>query len=158
MKNRISHYFENPDQNQKKTMNSNNKFLHVEFEKFDPRIIQNVVKQNNEQTDEYDDDDSSSYGSSYGSPDSVSQKIIVSQDSQMLQTLNLWIGHCNIGITNKLVKLLEEVDGIETLDIISKYRFRVGIGKLFSEKTVKHSISDTINSYLDTKEGSKKKT
>lgn len=131
--NRISQYYNNQDMN---------KFLHVEFEKFDPRIIQNVIKQNNEEDEEEYND------SGYGGQESSSHKIIVSQDSQMLQTLNLWIGHCNVGITNKLVELIENVDGVETLDIISKYRFRVGIGKLFEEKKVKTTISDTINEYV----------
>jgi hypothetical protein len=43
-----------------------------------------------------------------------------------------WLGHTNFEITNSVKSEIEKVEGIELLSILSRYRFFVGIGKLFT--------------------------
>jgi len=57
---------------------------------------------------------------------------------------NFWIGHTNFNITSIIAKTIEEIDGVETLDIFTRYRFRVGIGKAFNESKVKEDINYTV--------------
>lgn len=45
-----------------------------------------------------------------------------------------WMGHTNFDITRAVAKLIEEVPGVEALDIFTRYRFRVAFGKAFIDK------------------------
>jgi hypothetical protein len=51
-----------------------------------------------------------------------------------------WIGHTNFPITHKEKYILNNIDGVEILRIMSRYRFFVGIGKLFSLTDVRPKI------------------
>lgn len=61
---------------------------------------------------------------------------------------NFWIGHSNFNITKKITSIIEETKGVETLDIFTRYRFRVGIGKAFKDSEVMHSINQRVYEYL----------
>lgn len=57
---------------------------------------------------------------------------------------NFWIGHTNFNITKKIANILQTIDGVETLDIFTRYRFRISFGKAFDERTVIDNINTTI--------------
>ena len=58
---------------------------------------------------------------------------------------NFWTGHTNFNITKNVARIIETTNGIETLDIFTRYRFRIGIGKAFEDRTIMKSIEDRIN-------------
>jgi hypothetical protein len=53
---------------------------------------------------------------------------------------NFWCGDSNFTITKPIRDAIARVDGVETLDVMTRYRFRLGIGRAFDEKKVKRSI------------------
>ena len=55
--------------------------------------------------------------------------------------------HCNFDITPDILEKLDTLPGIETIDVFSRYRLRVSIGKCFDESEVKES-QETILSLL----------
>lgn len=55
---------------------------------------------------------------------------------------NFWTGHSNFNISPAIADAIELVDGVETLDIFTRYRFRVGIGKCFDEASTMQDISN----------------
>lgn len=57
---------------------------------------------------------------------------------------NFWTGHTNFDLTKNIIDILEEIDGVETLDIFTRYRFRVGIGKCFDDSSVMSNINEII--------------
>jgi hypothetical protein len=57
---------------------------------------------------------------------------------------NFWVGHTNFNISPSLGVLIEEADGVETLDIFTRYRFRIGIGKAFKDINVMKNIEQQI--------------
>ncbi len=59
-------------------------------------------------------------------------------------TFNFWTGHTNFEITKSISKAIEGVTGVETLEVYTRYRFRIGIGKLFKDSEVMVSIQDEI--------------
>lgn len=61
---------------------------------------------------------------------------------------NFWTGHTNFNLSESIVNILQNTDGVETLDIFTRYRFRLGIGKVFDETSVKQQIWDNINDYF----------
>lgn len=54
--------------------------------------------------------------------------------------LKLWVGNANFDIGHKEKDIIEDVDGVEILDIFSAYKFRVGIGLAFEDKIVHKRI------------------
>lgn len=57
---------------------------------------------------------------------------------------NFWIGHTNFSITKKIANTLQLIEGVETLDIFTRYRFRISFGKAFDERAIIDSINTTI--------------
>lgn len=55
-----------------------------------------------------------------------------------------WVGHTNFKITNSLVDVIEKCDGVESLDTLTPYRFRIAIGKLFRDRDVMHRIKEEL--------------
>src|SRR5438309_1224887 len=51
-----------------------------------------------------------------------------------------WMGHTNFYITNEVAETMEFSFGVETFDVFSPYRFRIGIGKAFKGVEVKYEI------------------
>lgn len=64
---------------------------------------------------------------------------------------NFWTGHTNFNISKDIMDILESVDGVETLDIFTRYRFRIAIGKCFDDSLVMDDINKTIYQFLDNK-------
>jgi hypothetical protein len=62
---------------------------------------------------------------------------------------NFWTGHTNFDITLKVAALIEQVSGVETLDIFTRYRFRIAIGKAFKDATVMQEINEKVYEYLE---------
>lgn len=62
---------------------------------------------------------------------------------------NFWMGHTNFNITAEIAKIIETCDGVECLNVFTRYRFRIAIGKAFTDSVVMKSIQDTIYDYLE---------
>lgn len=62
---------------------------------------------------------------------------------------NFWLGHTNFNISVKIKNLIENIDGVEILDIFTRYRFRIAIGKCFEDSDVMDTINKTIINYYD---------
>jgi len=62
---------------------------------------------------------------------------------------NFWIGHTNFNITKKIAGVIEAINGVETLDIFTRYRFRIAIGKAFNDSEVMRDINNTIYKELN---------
>jgi hypothetical protein len=57
---------------------------------------------------------------------------------------NFWVGHTNFNLSKKIVKIIEESEGVEILDVFTRYRFRIGIGKCFSDSETMKTINDKL--------------
>jgi hypothetical protein len=61
---------------------------------------------------------------------------------------NFWTGHTNFAITKLIGQIIENTPGVETLNIFTKYRFRIGIGKAFSDSVVMRKINNNVYNFL----------
>jgi hypothetical protein len=52
----------------------------------------------------------------------------------------LWMGNANFTITDEIADTLERVPGVEVLQIMSRYKFIIGVGKLFDFHEVRLAI------------------
>ena len=66
------------------------------------------------------------------------------QDLSMLSTYDCWLGHTNFDITQSIKQKLDMIEGIEVLKICSRYRFFIGIGRMFEFKNVRSDIEQDI--------------
>lgn len=65
---------------------------------------------------------------------------------------NFWVGHTNFSITSDIVKILEATDGVETLDVFTRYRFRIAIGKCFKDSDVMREIDQATKKYYENRQ------
>lgn len=66
------------------------------------------------------------------------------EDLATLSHYDCWIGHTNFDITPDVKEVLNLTDGIEVMRVCSRYRFFIGIGKMFDFKIVRKSVEDLL--------------
>ena len=62
----------------------------------------------------------------------------------VLNQFDCWLGYTNFDITKKVKSTLERAEGVELLDIMSRYRFFIGVGKLFNFSAVRRDIESIL--------------
>lgn len=62
---------------------------------------------------------------------------------------NFWIGHTNFNLSQKVSDIIEACPGVELLDIFTRYRFRIAIGKCFNDNEIMKIISDKIYEHIE---------
>ncbi len=66
-----------------------------------------------------------------------------------LKTFNFWTAHTNFRLTKKLVLITAAVDGVESVDVITPYRFHISVGRAFEEQHVKREIYAKLFEFLN---------
>jgi len=64
----------------------------------------------------------------------------ISHGSNSYDDYNMFVGHCNFYLTQTLIEKIFYIEGTEALDVLSPYRFRVAVGKLFVVQDVLDNI------------------
>ena len=72
----------------------------------------------------------------------VTSKLI--EDAVMVASFDCWIGHTNFDITQETKRILDSIEGVEVLRILSRYRFFIGVGKMFKFSDVRNSIEKVL--------------
>tara|TARA_R110002096_G_scaffold58619_4_gene147485 strand:- start:537 stop:956 length:420 start_codon:yes stop_codon:yes gene_type:complete len=85
--------------------------------------------------EEYQESDMSSAFSAM--PEDLSNEI------QMITNFDCWLGHTNFNITKSLKDRLENIRGVEVLKICSRYRFFIGVGRMFDFSNVRKEIEES---------------
>jgi|TARA_Y100000593_G_scaffold28295_1_gene56493 hypothetical protein len=60
------------------------------------------------------------------------------------EKFDCWIGYTNFDITQNVSDLIECVDGVEALEVMSRYTFFLGVGKMFNFRDVRLGIESLI--------------
>jgi len=69
----------------------------------------------------------------------------LSSQITMLTSFDCWVGHTNFDITPTVKRAISEIKGVEVLKVTSRYRFFIGVGKMFKFKNVRSDIETRIN-------------
>jgi hypothetical protein len=92
----------------------------------------------------YEDDETSDSASSrYNKINAIATNMGIipyNEYTDCSKIFNFWLGHTNFNLTKKIVDTIESIEGVETLDIFTRYRFRVAFGKAFSDREVMANI------------------
>tara|TARA_Y100000593_G_scaffold89635_1_gene174285 strand:+ start:3897 stop:4487 length:591 start_codon:yes stop_codon:yes gene_type:complete len=62
----------------------------------------------------------------------------------ILNQFDCWMGYTNFEITNSIRDTLEKVEGVELLNIMTRYRFFLGVGKMFSFSDVRRAVESLL--------------
>lgn len=65
-------------------------------------------------------------------------------DISMLSSFDCWIGHTNFDLTPLVKDIIDDIPGVELLKICSRYRFFIGVGKMFDFKEVRKRIEEAL--------------
>ena len=103
---------------------------------------------------EEDDDDDDDYGDDekYNGADSEKSSNIpfiqlsddLASEFSLASSFDCWVGHTNFDITPTVRKILDSVEGVEILKICSRYRFFIGVGRMFDFSDVRGNIEKTL--------------
>lgn len=100
--------------------------------------------------DDYEEDD---YEPSYDDDDDQERmrgSFVVPVSERLMESVSLatsfdcWMGHTNFNITEETRESLSETAGVEVLKICSRYRFFVGIGRMFDFAEVRKAIEKSL--------------
>lgn len=61
------------------------------------------------------------------------------------ESLQFWMAYTNFDITSEVKEKIDTTSGVEILDIISRYSFRIAVGKAFDSSEVKYDIQKILN-------------
>ena len=78
----------------------------------------------------------------------------VSDSMNPFKHYKFWLGHTNFNISPEVIRIIKNIPGVEVLRPISRYRFFIGIGKLFNLSDIqgiitKELIENPIESKID---------
>lgn len=117
----------------------------------DDEVIQNILSEDNIDP-EYDTDIPDSHESQHPQNIRVMATpmgiIPVTEYTASGKIFNFWTGHTNFNITEKIATIIEKIDGVESLDIFTRYRFRISVGKAFDDSSVMRNITNKVYKYL----------
>jgi hypothetical protein len=60
------------------------------------------------------------------------------------KVFNFWMGHTNFDLGIEQKNILDRVPGVETLEIFTRYRFRISIGVAFEQEEVLRAIENSL--------------
>lgn len=72
-----------------------------------------------------------------------------SENTDASKIFKFWLAHTNFTISPKIVSIIEKIEGVETLDIYTRYRFRISVGKGFNDRDVMSNINSTLYTYIE---------
>lgn len=72
----------------------------------------------------------------------------LTENTASSKIFNFWTGHTVFSISKKIVNIIENIDGVETLDIFTRYRFRVSVGKAFDDSVVLRKVVDSVFNHI----------
>ena len=62
-----------------------------------------------------------------------------------IRQFECWMGYTNFDITRHIEKQVEKIKGVELLFVISRYRFFLGVAKMFNFRNVRIDIESLLN-------------
>lgn len=72
----------------------------------------------------------------------------LTEQSLASQHFKFWVGHSNFKLTDNVYHIVGDTPGVETLDILTPYRFRIAIGKMFVDRDVMSTVRTNLLRYI----------
>jgi hypothetical protein len=66
------------------------------------------------------------------------------EHNDISKVFDFYVGHCNFRITPEIRNIIDNTEGVETLEVWTPYRFRIAVGKAFNPRAVRKKIVRSI--------------
>ena len=122
----------------------------IAWERWDEDVIeQEIVEDFYEKHDESEDEDGVEDALTFLEkiPSLVSTPMGMYQLHDKMNVMNqfdCWMGYTNFDITESVKRTIEDIKGVELLSIMTRYRFFLGVGKLFKFSSVRRLIESSV--------------
>lgn len=70
------------------------------------------------------------------------------EESILSKNIDFWVGYTNFNLSAPICNIINQASGVETFDVFTRYRFRVGIGKLFKAGPVISKIAQDVSDFV----------
>lgn len=74
----------------------------------------------------------------------VFKELPLTEDYDNNYDWNFFLCSTNFNITQNIVELINTIDGVEYIGVISRYKMKIGIAELFNVEDVKDNIIDSV--------------
>ena len=75
----------------------------------------------------------------------------LTDDTLASRKFKFWVGHSNFRLTEDYYGIIGRTEGVETLDILTPYRFRIGVGKMFVDRKVMCDVREKMVTHVELK-------
>lgn len=116
----------------------------IKWEKWvDPFSQESDSSTDDDYMDSYEKLESGNKKNTYSGPTLIGPMGVVpiNEGAKPSKIYNFWMLHSNFNISKPVIKILKECVGVESLDVFTRYRARIGIGKVFNDERVRNKIT-----------------
>lgn len=113
-------------------------------------LYSQLVGDQDDDDDEDDDEDRMTPHQSGYRDEGTQNHFAIPLSERLIENISLatnfdcWMGHTNFNITEEILDKLNSTEGVEILKICSRYRFFVGVGRMFDFTDVRQNIEKTL--------------
>ena len=68
----------------------------------------------------------------------------LSENALASKHFKFWVAHSNFRITQKYTKIISAVEGVEAINVLTPYRFRIAVGKMFQDRDVMFTVKQVL--------------
>lgn len=97
-----------------------------------------------------EDDEEDVYEDEY---EDMKERFIIPVNERLMENISLatnfdcWMGHTNFNVTEEVKQKLSKTEGVEILKICSRYRFFIGVGRMFDFTEIRRTIEKTLTGH-----------
>tara|TARA_A100001515_G_scaffold137593_1_gene130346 strand:+ start:1279 stop:1719 length:441 start_codon:yes stop_codon:yes gene_type:complete len=102
--------------------------------KSEESVIEDLTEEELEQMERLIEQDMSQTSEMINIPESLANEI------SLATNFDCWIAHTNFNLTESIKNELDQIEGVEMLKIFSRYRFLIGVGRMFNFSDVRQEI------------------
>lgn len=102
--------------------------------KSEESIIEDLTEEELEQMERMIEQDMSQTNEMINIPEGLANEI------SLATNFDCWIAHTNFNLTESIKNELDQIEGVEMLKIFSRYRFLIGVGRMFNFSDVRQEI------------------
>lgn len=102
--------------------------------KSEESIIEDLTEEELEQMERMIEQDMSQTNEMISIPEGLANEI------SLATNFDCWIAHTNFNLTESIKNELDQIEGVEMLKIFSRYRFLIGVGRMFNFSDVRQEI------------------
>mgnify|MGYP001233352114 CR=1 FL=1 len=102
--------------------------------------LQDIIREEDEQLAEFGIEPEQKYSPPIKTIMTPFGILPLTEDSLASKSFKFWVGHSNFKLLDSFYELIESCEGVESVDIMTPYRFRIAVGKMFQDRDVMYNV------------------